>query len=126
MSETVIPTRRWVAVAVPEDIPEGEVRTYPVGPGNVAVARKDGQLYAVQDLCTHDDGPLGEGTLDGYAIECPRHGARFDIRSGAVLRMPAIMPIETFPVMEKDGSVVVAIPAAAAGEDAGDDAGDDW
>lgn len=123
MSETETQSRRWVAIAAPEDIAEGEVRTFSVDPGKVAVARKEGQLYAVQDLCTHDDGPLGEGALDGYAIVCPRHGAKFDIRTGAVLLMPAIIPISTFPVMEKDGQVLVAVP-----EDGSDEAdgGDDW
>lgn len=114
-------SRTWVEVASSDDIPEGEVRTYAVGPGDIAVARRDGQLYAVQDLCTHDDGPLGEGELVGFEIECPRHGARFDIRTGAVKRMPAIAPIATFPVMEKDGRVSVALP-----EGASESTGDDW
>lgn len=121
MSEEATKTRVWVDVAPADEIGEGQVRTYDLGHGSVAVARRDGQLYAVQDLCTHDDGPLGEGTLEGFQIECPRHGARFDIRTGAVTQMPAIMPIATFPVMEKDGRISVAVPG-----DAGDAGDEDW
>ena len=114
-------TRSWVQVAAAADIPEGEARTYDVGPGRVAVARVEGQFYAVQDLCSHDDGPLGAGNLDGFSIQCPRHGARFDVRTGAVSRMPAVLPIQTFPVMEKDGKVNVALPEGAVADDE-----DDW
>lgn len=124
MSDTASNGRQWVTIAEAGDVAENQVRTFDVGQGRrIAVARKEGQLYAVQDLCTHDDGPLGEGSLDGHAIVCPRHGAKFDIRTGAVLLMPAIVPIETFPVMEKDGKVQVAVPEEKS-SDAG--AGDDW
>lgn len=104
-------TRKWVEVASPEEIPEGEARTFDIGGVRVAVARAKEQLYAIQDLCSHDDGPLGEGELEEFAIVCPRHGAKFDVRTGAVLAMPAVAPIETFPVMEKDGKVMVGIRA---------------
>lgn len=109
-SEASTQTRKWVEVAAADDVAEGQVSTFTVEGHRVAVARANEQLYAVQDLCTHDDGPLGEGEVEGFAIQCPRHGARFDIRSGAVLRMPAVQPIETFPVMEKEGRILVAIP----------------
>lgn len=115
------PTRTWVEVAPAGEIPEGQARTYQVGPGRVMVARVDGQLYAVQDVCSHDGAPLGDGELEGYAIRCPRHGAKFDVRSGAVLRMPAVLPIQTFPVMEKDGKVQIALPEGASADE-----GDDW
>lgn len=111
MSETTTEkeTRKWVEVAAPDEIPEGEARTFDIEGIRVAVARAKGQLYAIQDLCSHDDGPLGEGELEEFAIVCPRHGAKFDVRTGAVLAMPAVAPIETFPVMEKDGKVMVGI-----------------
>ncbi|TBR19059.1 non-heme iron oxygenase ferredoxin subunit [bacterium] len=64
----------------------------------VAVCNVEGTYYAVEDVCTHDDGPLGEGSLRGAELECPRHGARFDVKSGAALRMPAVVPVRTFPV----------------------------
>lgn len=113
----------WVAVAAADQVPDGEVRTFTVEGARVAIARADGKLYAIQDLCSHDDGPLGDGTLDGHAIQCPRHGAKFDIRTGAVLSMPAIVGVGTFPVTEKDGVVMVGVSRSAA---TNADGGDDW
>jgi 3-phenylpropionate/trans-cinnamate dioxygenase ferredoxin subunit len=110
MNETSEQSRTWIDVAAADEIGDGEAKTFQVGFERVAVARATGQLYAVQDLCSHDDGPLGDGTLCDFAIECPRHGARFDVRTGAVVAMPAAAPIETFPVMEKDGRIHVAVP----------------
>ena len=113
-------TTRWVDVAPADGIPAGEARTFEIDGVRVAVARADDGLYAIQDLCSHDDGPLGDGRLDGHAIQCPRHGAKFDVRTGAVLSMPAIMPIGTFPVREADGQIQVGMPESSAA------AGDDW
>ena len=121
MSETAAEARKWVDVADEGGVDEGEVRTFHVEGRRVAVARANGQLYAVQDLCSHDDGPLGDGSLEDFAVVCPRHGAKFDIRTGAVLAMPAVAPIETYPVMEKDGRIQVAVKES---EGAGDD--DSW
>lgn len=109
-----------IEVAASADIPDGQVRTFTAGAARVAVARTGGVLYAIQDLCSHDGGPLGAGSLDEFQIECPRHGARFDVRTGEVTRMPAITPIDTFPVRENNGKVLVTVPAGDA------DDGDDW
>ena len=107
----------WFDVAAASEIVEGEVRTYLVGADKVAVARAEGTLYAVQDRCSHDNGPLGEGCLVGFRVQCPRHGASFDVRDGQVTSAPALMPIGTFEVREVDGRVQVA------GTPLGDD---DW
>ncbi len=123
MDKTTTEESKWIDVAPADDVPEGEVKTFTIDAHRIAVARANGQLYAVQDLCSHDDGPLGDGGLEEFAIVCPRHGAKFDVRTGAVLAMPAIAPIETFPVMEKDGRIHVAV------KDEGDDASiadDSW
>ncbi len=85
-------TKQFVKVAQESDIPEGEVRDFEVDGIGIALCKVDGKIYAVEDVCSHDDGPLGEGELEGYQIVCPRHGARFDVRSGEVCRMPAIAP----------------------------------
>ena len=102
--------KTWVPVGRVEDVPPGEVRVFdlPDG-GSVAVCNADGKLYAVEDVCTHDGGPLGEGSLEGCAIECPRHGAQFDIRTGEVLRAPAYLPIRTYPVRTEDAQILVEI-----------------
>ncbi len=120
-SKTATESRKWVDVAPVDDVPEGEVKTFTIDAQRVAVARANGQLYAVQDLCSHDDGPLGDGGLEEFAIVCPRHGAKFDVRTGAVLAMPAIAPIETFPVMEKDGRIQVAVKNQGDGGSVADD-----
>ena len=70
----------------------------------------EGKYYAVRDVCTHDDGPLGEGDLDGCQLICPRHGARFDIRTGEALTLPAVVDVPVFPVRVVDGIIEVGIP----------------
>ncbi|GBD10377.1 Benzene 1,2-dioxygenase system ferredoxin subunit [bacterium HR23] len=101
---------RWIAVASPRDIPPGTARVVQAGGRSLAVCNVDGQFFAVQNLCTHDGGPLGEGVLFGYAIECPRHGARFDVRTGAVLALPAVRPIQTFKTRIQGDKIEVALP----------------
>lgn len=80
---------RFMTVAKVGEIPEGGVKVVRVDDDPVAIFHVGGQYYALADLCTHDGGELSDGELDGHVIECARHGARFDIRSGAVLAMPA-------------------------------------
>ena len=100
-------SKQWVAVGKVDDVPAGGVRVFDTPSGEVAVCNADGKFYAIQDVCTHDGGPLGEGILEGCAIECPRHGAQFDIRTGEVLRAPAYLPVRTFPVRIDDGRILV-------------------
>lgn len=100
----------WIRISLPETIPPGQVRVVEAGEESIAVCRTlDGALFAVEDLCTHDGGPLGEGTLADFAIECPRHGARFDVRTGAVLCMPAVVPVRTFPIREEAGTLFIQV-----------------
>jgi 3-phenylpropionate/trans-cinnamate dioxygenase ferredoxin subunit len=115
MTEATMATR-WVEVAEADAISEGEVRTFEVEGERIAIARAEGQLHAVENVCSHDDGPLGDGTVDGHCIVCPRHGAKFDVRTGAALTMPAVSPIESYPVKEEGGKVVLALPERPEGE----------
>jgi nitrite reductase/ring-hydroxylating ferredoxin subunit/metal-sulfur cluster biosynthetic enzyme len=80
---------RFMTVAKVGEIPEGGVKVVRVDDDPVAVFHVGGQYYALADLCTHDGGELSDGVIDGHVVECARHGARFDIRTGAVLAMPA-------------------------------------
>ena len=81
----------------------GEYKIAYDGDVPIAVYNIDGELYAIEDVCTHDGGELAGGALHGFAVECPRHGARFDLRTGAVLAPPAYEPVAKFPVkMEGD------------------------
>ena len=88
----------FVTVAKVGEIPEGGVKVVRLEDQSVAVFHVGGAYYALEDVCTHDGGPLAEGTLDGDVIECPRHGARFDVRTGAVLCLPATTPVPTYEV----------------------------
>ena len=89
---------RFVTVAKVGEIPPGGVKVVRLADQEIAVFNLAGGYYAIDDVCTHDGGPLAEGSIDGDAIECPRHGARFDIRTGAVLTMPATVPVPTYAV----------------------------
>ena len=101
----------YITVANLNDIPEGAVRTFFVGAQHLAIARVAGhEVYAFQDVCTHDGGPLGAGELDDHVVECPRHGARFDIVTGAVRSFPAVTGIETYPVRIEGEAIQVALP----------------
>lgn len=71
------------------------------------VHAEDGRFYAIEDRCSHEDYPLSDGELDGYTVECPRHGSRFDIRTGEVLNPPAILPVTTFRVDLINHEIVV-------------------
>ena len=99
----------FVKAAVLSDIPPGRVKTVEVGDEDVALCNVGGQIYAIADLCTHDDGPLGEGYLLGEEIECPRHGARFNVTSGEVKTLPAVIPIPTFDVRIEGDDILVDV-----------------
>ena len=79
----------FVAVAKVSEIPDPGKKLVEVDERLVVVIHAAGQFYAIDDVCTHDGGPLGEGELDGFEIVCPRHGAKFDVRDGRALTMPA-------------------------------------
>lgn len=83
----------------------------PAGTVTIGVYNCGGELYALEDRCSHDDGPLCEGDWDRErcVAVCPRHGANFDIRTGAALTLPAYEPVETFPVRVEDGIVKVTV-----------------
>ncbi|MGW8178776.1 MAG: Rieske (2Fe-2S) protein [bacterium] len=88
----------FVKAARVSDIPPGRVQVVELEEEDVALCNVDGEIYAVLNVCTHDGGPLCDGYLLGDEIECPRHGARFNVRTGEVKTLPAIIPIPTFKV----------------------------
>ncbi|MFO7320156.1 MAG: non-heme iron oxygenase ferredoxin subunit [Chloroflexota bacterium] len=100
----------FVTVAPAADLPPGERLVFEYGRHWVVVFNVDGEYYAIEDCCTHEEYPLSEGTLRGYSIECAKHGANFDIRTGEVLAPPAIIPVKTYPVRIQDGQIQVAVP----------------
>jgi 3-phenylpropionate/trans-cinnamate dioxygenase ferredoxin component len=94
-----------------EELPPGSMKLVHAGQVSVGVYNIDGELFAVEDRCSHDDGPLVEGDWepDEAVVVCPRHGSRFDIRTGRPLTLPAVFPVETFPVVVEDGVVKVEV-----------------
>lgn len=98
---------RFVKVARVEEIAPGEKKTVEVDGVEVVIVNVDGELYAVEDVCTHDGGPLGDGKLEGCQLICPRHGARFDVRTGKALTLPAFEPVTTYAVKVQDGDILV-------------------
>jgi 3-phenylpropionate/trans-cinnamate dioxygenase ferredoxin subunit len=75
----------------------------------VVIFNIDGKFYAIDDVCTHDDGPLGEGNLEGYQIVCPRHGARFDVRTGKALALPAVQDVHYYPIRAAQGRIEIGV-----------------
>jgi len=105
-------TERFVPAGKAADVAEGTAKVVKANGFEVALCKVQGTVYCVENKCSHDDGPLGEGELDGYAIVCPRHGARFDVRTGEVLRMPAAFPCRVFAVKTEGDAVLVDVGAA--------------
>ena len=92
-----------------EELPPGEMKLLDAQPYRVGVYNCGGELVAIEDRCSHDDGPLCLGTWDAdrCVAVCPRHGASFDLRSGRALTLPAYLPVRTFPVRVENGRVKV-------------------
>lgn len=88
----------FITVCKTSDVPDPGRKTVEVDDRLVVLFHVGGQFYCLDDVCTHDGGPLGSGTLDDHQIACPRHGARFDIRTGRPLTMPATEPTPSHDV----------------------------
>lgn len=97
----------WIDVAAPADFPPGTCRTVDAAGALIAVFNIDGTYHAIEDRCTHDDGTLSQGKVEGCEIICPRHQARFSLLTGAALCPPAYEPVATFPVRVEEGMVQV-------------------
>ncbi len=93
------------------ELPEGAVRRVEWEEGEIGVFNCGGELLAIEDRCTHDNGELASGEIDEAActVECPRHGSLFDLRTGKALTLPAYVPVETFPVSVTDGMIKVEV-----------------
>jgi 3-phenylpropionate/trans-cinnamate dioxygenase ferredoxin subunit len=94
-----------------EELPPGSMKLVEAEPYPIGVYNCSGRLFAIEDRCSHDDGPLCTGTWDAESCVavCPRHGATFDIRSGRALTLPAYLPVRSFPVRVEDGIVKVEV-----------------
>jgi len=99
-------------VAAVSDVPAGEVRVVQCGDRSMALSHLDGAYFAIDNRCTHDDGPLGEGRLRNGRVICPRHGAAFDAKTGRVLSLPAVRSVRAYPVTVEGDGVYIDCEAA--------------
>lgn len=99
----------WIEVGAEGDVPPGAHRVFEVDGRFVAVYNIGGELYAIEDLCTHDGNPLADGPVEGHEVICPRHGARFCLRTGAALSPPAYEPVATFAVAVRAGRLCIGV-----------------
>lgn len=97
-------------IAPASELPNGERLFVDVADRPIVIFNIAGQLFAIGDVCTHDDGPLGDGVIEGYNIVCPRHGAEFDIRTGKVMQMPAVVDIPAYPVKIEKDMIFIGLP----------------
>ena len=97
----------WVKVGHESDIEPGSFMVVDIDDVSIAVINVDGEFFAIEDLCSHDDETLTGGPIDGCEITCPRHGARFNIKTGEALTPPAYDPVATFPIKREDGWIHV-------------------
>jgi 3-phenylpropionate/trans-cinnamate dioxygenase ferredoxin component len=104
-------TDTTIAVCSATELEPGDSRLVEVAGRRIGVFNAGGELYAIEDRCSHDDGPLAEGSFDPEArtVECPRHGSLFDLRSGRPRTLPAYLPVETFPVRVEDGTIKMEV-----------------
>jgi 3-phenylpropionate/trans-cinnamate dioxygenase ferredoxin subunit len=100
-----------IAVCPVAELPPGSMRLVEWEDLEIGVFNCNGTVYAIEDRCSHDDGPLVEGTLDeeSCTVECPRHGSRFDLKTGAPLTLPAYAPVDTFAVFVDDNLIKLEV-----------------
>jgi 3-phenylpropionate/trans-cinnamate dioxygenase ferredoxin subunit len=100
----------FISVATVDEIGEGERLIVEFDIARVIVFNLAGRYFAIEDVCSHDESPLGEGEVNGTHIECPRHGALFDLETGKALTLPAVVDIPAYPVRVEGDEVLVGVP----------------
>jgi 3-phenylpropionate/trans-cinnamate dioxygenase ferredoxin subunit len=100
----------FLEIAPSDQLPEGERLFIEVGGKSIVIFNLAGTLYAIGDVCSHDNGPVGDGEIEDTEIICPRHGARFDIRTGKATSLPAVVDIPSYPVRVVDEMIEIGLP----------------
>lgn len=99
----------FVKVARTDEIAAGTFKSFKIGLDRILIVHVDDRFYALADECSHDAGIISEGSLSGHEVVCPRHGARFDITTGAATAPPAVVPIDTYETKIDDNDVLVRL-----------------
>lgn len=102
----------WEFVCGTTDVCVGESKAFEVGDKTIAIYNVEGEFFATDDMCPHEEASLAEGFLEDHLIECPRHGSQFDLRTGDVLSLPAVFPVQTYPLRAEGGVVVIQVESA--------------
>ena len=112
MNYTELPEEacEFIAIASIDDLPPGERLFVEIDNFQIVMFNIAGQFFAIEDSCSHDNGPLGEGEVEGFEVVCPRHGARFDIRSGEATALPAVIDIMAYPVRIIGDQLEIGLP----------------
>jgi 3-phenylpropionate/trans-cinnamate dioxygenase ferredoxin subunit len=100
----------YITIAGIDDLNDGERLFVEIDDQELVVFNIAGEYFAIGDVCTHDNGPLGEGDIEGFDVVCPRHGARFDIRTGKANTLPAVVDIPAYPVRIVGDQIEIGIP----------------
>jgi 3-phenylpropionate/trans-cinnamate dioxygenase ferredoxin subunit len=99
----------WITAGRADEIASGQVKVVQAGRTRLALCNVGDAFHCIADVCTHDGAPLDQGELDGNEIECPRHGARFDVTDGRATCMPAIVPVRVYPVRVENGEIQIQV-----------------
>jgi len=100
----------FVDIAPASELPNGERLFLEVEGKAIVIFNIADQFFAIGDICTHDDGPLGDGDVEGYNIVCPRHGGEFDVKTGKAVQMPAVVDIPAYPVKVVNEMIQLGMP----------------
>ena len=100
----------YIDIAPASELPNGERLFFEIEGKPIVIFNIAGQFFSIEDVCSHDDGPVGEGDVEGFTITCPRHGGEFDLQTGKALQLPAVVDIPAYPVKVVDGMIQVGIP----------------
>lgn len=103
---------RYIQITSVQEIPDGERLFFEIDGLPIVLYSLNGLYFATGDECSHDGGSIGDGEIDGNEIICPRHGARFDIRTGKVKGMPAVTDIPSYQVRVVDGKIEIGVPVS--------------
>jgi 3-phenylpropionate/trans-cinnamate dioxygenase ferredoxin subunit len=105
----------FLDIAPADQLPNGERMFIEVEGRSIVILNLGGNLYAIGDICTHDNGPVGDGEIEEKEIICPRHGARFDLETGKATSLPAVVDIPAYPVRVENGMIQVGFPRDKSG-----------